>query len=140
MAFNGSSRHSESIWFRYENKNVNTFGYKPYIKGKFISFVCFVCLFVVSFPFLFFFRGEVISCSVCRGQSGSATQAFLPVQKGGGAQGVVGRFPQGTNRNTRRKFLSKRQKTFLGAAQNVFDHCQIPIVKIDFMFRHMFLL
>ena len=54
MAFNGFSRHSESIWFRYENKNVNTFGYKPYIKGKFISFVCFVCLFVVSFPFLSF--------------------------------------------------------------------------------------
>ena len=88
MAFNGFSKHSESIWFRYENKNVNTFGYKPYIKGKFISFVCFVCLFVVSLSFLFPIRGEVISCSTCREQSGSATQAFLPVQKGGGGRGL----------------------------------------------------
>ena len=120
MAFNGFSRHSESIWFRYENKNVNTFGYKPYIKGKFISFVCFVCLFVVSLSFLFPFRGEVISCSTCRGQSGSATRAFLPVQKGGGGQGVGGRFPQGTTRNTRRKFLIKRQKKFSGRGSKCF--------------------
>ena len=140
MAFNGSSRHSESIWLRHENKNVNTFGYKPYMKGKFISFVCFVCLFVVSFPFLFF---SVVKLSPAVSAEGSRVQPrkhFYPCRREGGAQGVGGRFPQRTNRNTRRKFLSKRQKTFLSAAQNVFDHCQIPIVKIDFMFRHMFLL
>ena len=92
------------------------------LKGKsFLLFVLFVRLLSLFLSFLFPIRGEVISCSICRGQSGSATRAFLPVQKGGG-QGVGGRFPQGTNGNTRRKFLINRQKTFLGAAQNVFDH------------------
>ena len=137
MAFNGSSKHSESIWFRHENKNVNTFGYKPYIKGKFISFVCFVCLFVVSFSFLSFSFPWW-----------SYLLQYLPRAVGFSHEGIFtraeeegGRFPQGTNGNNRRKFLIERQKTFLGAAQNVFDHWQIPkIVKIDFMFRKISLL
>ena len=90
------------------------------LKGKsFLLFVLFVCLLYLFLSFLFPFRGEVISCSICRGQSGSATQAFLPVQKGGG-QGVGGRFPQGTTRNTRLNFLIKRQKKFSGRGSKCF--------------------
>ena len=115
MAFNGFSRHSESIWFRYEDENVNTFGYKPYIKGKFISFVC---LFVVSFSFLSFsfpWRSYLLQY-LPRAVGFSHAGIFTRAEEEGG------RFPQGTNGNNPRKFLIKRQKTFLGAAQNVFDH------------------
>ena len=121
MAFNGFSRHSESIWFRYENKNVNTFGYKPYIKGKFISFVCFVCLFVVSFSFLSFsfpwwsYLLQYLPRVVGFSHAGIFTRA-----EGRGGQGVGGRFPQGTTRNTRRKFLIKRQKKFSGRGSKCF--------------------
>ena len=87
MAFNGSSKHSESIWFRHENKNVNTFGYKPYIKGKFISFVCFVCLFVCCvFSFSFFFLSVVkLSPAVpAEGSRGQPRKHFYPCRREGG--------------------------------------------------------
>ena len=89
MAFNGFSRHSESIWFRFENNNVNTFGYiKPYIKGKFISqILCFVCLLSLLLSLLFPFRGDVISFSTCRRQSFSHAGIFTCAEVVGGGGG-----------------------------------------------------
>ena len=89
-----------------------------YKGNSFLSFVLFVCLFVVSFSFLSFsfpWRSYLLQY-LPRAVEFSHAGIFTRAEEEGG------RFPQGTNGNNRRKFLIKRPKTFLGAAQNVFDH------------------
>ena len=90
------------------------------LKGKsFLLFVLFVRLLYLFLSFLFPFRGEVISCSTCRGQSGSATRAFLPVQKGGGAGGWR-TIPSGNKWEYSSEIFNQSPENFSGCGSKCF--------------------